>query len=132
VIIVVLTAMANTAQSEDFSTTNVQVLYGANFHDPFFGYNTTDGKLTTVTLEHFGTWAYGDNYFFVDVSLVGYVDINGTDNHGTEINGQPQLLVDAGRIFGVSNILQVGVEWYFHHHHSVSSSVAQAVMKWTF
>jgi len=30
------------AWAEDFSTTNVQVLYGANFHDQLFGYNTAD------------------------------------------------------------------------------------------
>lgn len=229
------------AWSEDFSTTNVQVLYGANFHDPFFGYNTTDGNLTTVTLEHFGTWAYGDNYFFVDflagdfagftgnpagkttriygewhprlslskisgsdlsfsiikeidlagqinrdgegfkadllgmgvnldipgfnfveldgyarkdnfnkltyqvtvawdlpfgswpVSLTGYVDINGTDKHGIEINGQPQLLIDVGAISSLGkNHLLMGVEWYYHHHNQVNSSVAQGMMKWIF
>ncbi len=201
--------LGESAWAEDFSTTNVQVLYGGAFRDPFFGYDTADGRLTTVTLEHFGTWAYGDNYFFVDflsrsfvdfsgkstgktsriygewhprlslsrlsghdlsfsivkdvliagqinrdgegfkanllgmgtnleipgfnfveldayarkdnfnsltyqvtvawdlpfgslpVSLSGYVDINGTDTHGTEVNAQPQLLLDAGSVLGL-------------------------------
>ena len=233
------------AMAESFSTTNVQLLNGSHFHDPFFGYNTVDGRMTTVTLEHFGTWAYGDNYFFVDLlsgtfanfagkssgkttraygewhsrlslsklsghdlavalvkdwfiagqvnrdgegfkanmvglgtnlelpgfrffeldgyarkdnfnrrtwqvttawslplyrhllTLDGYVDVKGTDNHGTEICGQPQFLLDVGQLFGIQGSgaagrVQAGVEWYLHRHRSLHSSVPQAMMKWVF
>jgi len=49
------------------------------------------------------------------VSLGGYVDVNGTDNHGAEINGQPQLLFDAGALAGLPK-----------------GSVPQAMAKWVF
>jgi len=236
--ILLLFPSGKTVWSEAFSTTNVQVLYGGNFHDPFFGYNTVNGKLTTVTLEHFSTWRYGDNFLFVDLlsgnfadfsgkpagttsriyaewhprlslyklaghdagdSLIsdlllagqinrdgegfkadmlglginlsipafsfveidayarkdnfngptwqittawslplyhgiltfdGYVDVNGTDSYGTEINGQPRLLFDAGAMMDHGGTLQLGVEWYYHHHRLISSSVPQLLIKW--
>jgi len=236
-----LAAMPAAACSADFSTTNVQILYGGNFHDRYFGYNTVDGRLTTVTLEHFDAWAYGDNFFFVDfisgdfadfqgrptgkrsriygewhprlslsrlsgrdlsygivrdifvagqinrdgegfranmlglganlgipgfrfveldvyarkdnfnrptwqatlawnlafgalpMTLGGYVDINGTDNHGIEINGQPQLLLDVGALAGAAGErLMLGLEWYFHRHRNIHSSVPQMMAQWTF
>ncbi|MDX8409332.1 MAG: outer membrane protein OmpK [Mariprofundales bacterium] len=237
---VLLLLPATAALAEGFSSTNVQLLGGSNFHDPFFGYNTVDGRMTTLTLEHFGTWAYGDNFFFVDLlsgtfvdfagkrsgkttrvygewhsrlslsrlsghdlgialikdwfiagqinrdgegfkanmvglgtnldipgfqfleldayvrkdnfnrrtwqlstawslplyrdllTLDGYVDVNGTNNNGTEINGQPQLLLDVGQVFGVKGGLQAGVEWYLHRHRFLHSSVPQAMVKWSF
>jgi nucleoside-specific outer membrane channel protein Tsx len=46
-----------------FSSTNVQLLQGYNFDDPLY---YTDGRMTTVTLNHFSTWEYGDNFAFAD------------------------------------------------------------------
>ena len=46
-----------------FSSTNVQLLQGWNWDDPLY---FTDGRLTTVTLNHFSTWEYGDNFAFAD------------------------------------------------------------------
>jgi len=75
--------------AENFSTTNIQVLYGTNFHDPFYAYNTEDGNLTTVTLEHFGTWDYGDNYFFIDFLSGSFVNFSGVPtNKTTRIYGE--------------------------------------------
>ncbi len=54
-----------TARAE-FGTTNFQLLQGYNFHDNLLGYDTRSGTMTTVTLNHFSTWAYGDNFAFVD------------------------------------------------------------------
>ncbi len=50
-----------------FSTTNLQLLQGWGFHDNELGYDTRTGAMTTVTLNHFSTWAYGDNFAFVDL-----------------------------------------------------------------
>ncbi len=65
------------AVAEEFSATSVQLLYGSNFHDPYFGNHTTDGEMQTTTLAHFGTWAYGDNFFFVDLLSGSFVDFSG-------------------------------------------------------
>jgi nucleoside-specific outer membrane channel protein Tsx len=50
----------------EFGTTDVQLLVGWNFKDTLLGYNSNSGHMTTVTLEHFSTWAYGDNFMFAD------------------------------------------------------------------
>jgi len=225
-------------RAENFSTTNVQLLYGSSFHDRFLGNNTTDGRMTTLTLEHFGTWDNGDNYFFIDftsgqfasftgatkgvqsqiygewaprlslsalsghdlssgiikelylagqinqsgdgfsalmaglsadiaipnlsianlsiyarkdnfnrttwqttaawslplfssLQLDGFMDAYGTDNRGVEIITQPQLLFDAGRLFGSAEHLYLGAEWYFARNRITTSSVLQGMVKWT-
>lgn len=52
------------AAADDFqpySSTNVQYLYGK-------GYDLQPTEtMHTLTLEHYSTWKYGDNYFFVDL-----------------------------------------------------------------
>ncbi len=48
-----------------FSTSNVQLLYGA-FDDNSYVYDTKNGGKTTITLEHYSAFAYGDVYGFVD------------------------------------------------------------------
>lgn len=53
------------AYAQAFSTTNIQLLYG-NFNDNSYLYDTKSGPKTTVTLEHFRTWDYGDFFFFAD------------------------------------------------------------------
>lgn len=70
-------AMVVPAQAELFSVTNVQVLYGTDFNDRITGDNTATGKYLTYTLEHYGVWEYGDNYFFADLSQGDYVDFGG-------------------------------------------------------
>jgi nucleoside-specific outer membrane channel protein Tsx len=62
-----LLAPATSRAGEGFSTTNVQVLQGWNFHDNLLGYDTKSGEMTTVTLNHFSTWEYGDNFAFFDL-----------------------------------------------------------------
>ncbi len=64
-------------QVQAFSTTNIQLLYGSPFDDNYYGNNTSDGKMSTLTLEHFSTWTYGDNYFFVDFLSGNFLDFTG-------------------------------------------------------
>jgi len=73
----VLICMPATGHTESFSTTNLQLLYGSNFHDNYYGNNTADGKMTTLTLEHFGLWAYGDHHFFIDLKSGDFLDFAG-------------------------------------------------------
>ncbi|MDQ6950813.1 MAG: hypothetical protein Q9M26_04030 [Mariprofundales bacterium] len=54
--------------------------------------------------------------------MSSYVDFNGSDHNGTEINGQPQLLLDVGQLFGISRA-RSGVELYLHRHCFRRSSV---------
>lgn len=53
------------AGSAKWSSTNIQYLYGDNY-EPIFG--NGDETRSIVTLEHVNGWAYGDNFFFVDIT----------------------------------------------------------------
>lgn len=56
------------ARAEDYSLTDVQLLYTHEAEaDPVNGTGTRDEKLTTVRFEHFGTHRWGDNYFSLDL-----------------------------------------------------------------
>lgn len=235
--------LVGSALAETFSTTNIQILYGSHFDDRYFGYNSTDGRLVTLTFEHFGTWKYGDNFIFVDIfggklanfdgdrdgdrkaqiymewtprlslsaitgrklacgiirdvvisgqvdrggdgfyahligggldfsiphiqvlsvnvwyrkdkfnsgtwqitpnwsvpfhagklhgSFDGFVDIYGTDQLGTEIVWQPQLVVDVGRLVAPSSAghLFAGTEYYYHRNSAHTVSAPQLLLKW--
>lgn len=75
-------AAAAPAAAGGFGTTNVQVLQGYDFDDNLLGYNTSSGNMTTFTLNHYSTWAYGDNFAFVDMQRGKFLDfVDGpTDN----------------------------------------------------
>ncbi|MFT7861064.1 MAG: outer membrane protein OmpK [Sulfurimonas sp.] len=51
-----------------FSTTNVQLLYGT-FNGNSYVYDTKNGGKTTVTLEHYSAFKYGDVYGFLDYCI---------------------------------------------------------------
>jgi nucleoside-specific outer membrane channel protein Tsx len=73
-------ALAPSGARADFATTNLQFLEGWDFHDPAAGGNDVrGGQMYTVTLNHFSTWAYGDNFAFVDLMQGHYRD--GTESH---------------------------------------------------
>jgi nucleoside-specific outer membrane channel protein Tsx len=55
------------ADAEEFSMTNLQLLRGEPFYDTPYGTHTESGSMDTLTLEHFGAWKYGYNYFFIDL-----------------------------------------------------------------
>jgi nucleoside-specific outer membrane channel protein Tsx len=53
--------------AEEWSTTNIQYLYGSSF-DRLPGEKiVSDGAMQTITIEHAGGWEYGRNFFFVDM-----------------------------------------------------------------
>jgi len=56
-----ITLFAPLSYSFDWTSSNVQVLYGSDFE---FG----DTDRTTFTVEHANGWDYGTNFFFVDVT----------------------------------------------------------------
>ncbi len=53
----------------------------------------------------------------------GFIDISGTDFAGTDIIAQPRLM------FSASKTLDIGLELYYHHSDSVSTSAPQFILK---
>ncbi|MBN2091387.1 hypothetical protein JW964_17375 [candidate division KSB1 bacterium] len=76
-LVLVLILSTQTVFAEEFSNTNIQFLYGQGFNDRYYGFNTQNEKMSVMTLEHFGTWALGDNFFFIDFLHGDFVDFNG-------------------------------------------------------
>jgi nucleoside-specific outer membrane channel protein Tsx len=60
-------AFAAAPARAEFGTTNLQLLQGYSFDDNLLGYNTNSGTMTTLTVNHFSTWKYGDVFAFVDM-----------------------------------------------------------------
>lgn len=50
-----------------YESTNIQFLYSDGFNGNALIYDTVDGKKSTITFEHYRTWALGDLYMFVDL-----------------------------------------------------------------
>lgn len=67
-------ALAPASARADFATTNIQGLVGWNFHDPSVGSDVTGGEMSTITVNHFDDWKYGDNFFFVDMMQGDFTD----------------------------------------------------------
>ncbi len=80
--------LAPSIWAEDYSMTDVQFFYGTGFHDRFADTDTQSGAMTTIGLEHYGTWRYGDNYFLVNFYQGDFIDATG------------QAFGSAARIFG--------------------------------
>lgn len=60
--------LAPLADAEDFSSTNIQFARtGSAKQDIFNGTGTDNEKLNVFRAEHYGTWAYGDNYMVLDI-----------------------------------------------------------------
>ena len=60
-----LMLLVTLSSATEFSRTNLQYLQGSGFDHIAGGYEVED-RMTTLTLEHYSTWGYGDNFFFVD------------------------------------------------------------------
>ena len=110
----ILLAPAVASADGEFSTTNVQLLQGWSFDDNLFGYDTPSGSMNTITLNHFSTWAFGDNFAFADFYRGDFTD-------GSQANlyaeWHPRLFLD--RVFGLE---QGG----FVRHWGVAAEVNQA------
>ena len=86
----IVAAQPSVARAE-FSTTDVQFLYGTNFHDNLLGYDSKSGSMSTVTLENFSTWAYGDSFAFVDMYRLNAVNGYAADLYA---EWHPRLFLD--------------------------------------
>lgn len=88
------------AGSAKWSSTNVQYLHGENY-EPIF--DNGDETRSIITLEHVNGWAYGDNFFFVDITNS---DRTG-DETGTEFYGELSPRLSFSKISG--NDLSYGI-----------------------
>jgi hypothetical protein len=88
----------------DFSRTNLQYLQGSGFDDIAGGYVVED-RMTTLTLEHYSTWGYGDNFFFVDNQNGDFDHFGGKTEYVTYMEWAPRLSLS--KLSGAS--LQFGI-----------------------
>jgi nucleoside-specific outer membrane channel protein Tsx len=65
---IVASTLLASALFADFSASNVQLLYSNHFTGNSFVYDAKDGKKTTLTLEHFREFGYGDVFWFADIT----------------------------------------------------------------
>ncbi len=59
-------------QAGNFSATNIQYLNGQNFHQLIENDSVSNGKMETISIEHFSTFDYGSNFFFVDFTSADF------------------------------------------------------------
>lgn len=84
-------AFAAAPARAEFGTTNFQLIQGWNFEKDVNA--TSDKKLTTLTINHFSTFAYGDNFFFVDMQR-GKLGGNDTATAGLYGEWHPRLFLN--------------------------------------
>lgn len=103
-------AAAPAAVPSYFSTTEIQVLWGNDFD--LRSRFPDETSVVTLTLEHFSTWAYGDNFFFVDIAF----DTNGVGSNDSQdtIYGEyyPSLSLSklSGKSFALGPISDVAAQ----------------------
>lgn len=90
--------------ADNFSRTNLQYLQGSGFDDIAGGYVVED-RMTTLTLEHYSTWEYGDNFFFVDNQSGDFDHFGSELQYITYMEWAPRLSLS--RLGGTS--LQLGI-----------------------
>ena len=87
-----------------FTTTNVQLLWGGGFSDAQLGYYTKTQSMTTLTLNNYTQFKYGDSFAFVDFYQGDFVDGSNAKLYG---EWHPRLLINkfidpkAPPVFGV-------------------------------
>jgi len=88
--------LPSAARAGGFSTTNLQLIQGYSFKDNLLGYDTKSGTMTTLTLNTFSTWEYGDNFAFADAYRGDFRAGYGSDLYG-EVH--PRLFLN--QLFGL-------------------------------
>ncbi len=91
--------------------------FGVNLYARDDNFNSPTAQLTTFWLAPLG--GAGSGWL-----TEGFLDLAGTDSDGIDIIFQPRVL----RRFGAH--WQAGIEWYYHHSRSVSTSAPQLMLKW--
>ena len=58
--------------AEEWSQTNIQFLYGNDFKEVAGSDSVISGDMKTITIEHAGSWEYGSNFFFFDMTSANF------------------------------------------------------------
>ncbi|HET8724590.1 MAG TPA: ion channel protein Tsx [Anaeromyxobacteraceae bacterium] len=80
-----------------FTTTNVQLLWGGGFSDAQLGYYTRTQSMTTLTLNNYTQFKYGDSFFFVDFYQGEFINpITGLPDGNAKLYGEwhPRILIN--------------------------------------
>lgn len=89
VVLVAAVSGAMPAMAEDYSSTDVQVLYTTHAKaDAVNGTGTQDEAMSTIRFEHFGTYSLGDNYFSLDLFKGNQVGGAGAGSFGGDAGYQ--------------------------------------------
>lgn len=101
-------ALGANAGAAQWSSTNIQYLYGNSYEAIYF--DTGEGKLdsydvsgSVITVEHVNGWKYGDNFLFVDMTNA---DRSGTDI-ATGMYGELSPRLSFGKMTGAD--LSMGI-----------------------
>jgi nucleoside-specific outer membrane channel protein Tsx len=106
-----------TALADGFRYVSITGLWGADFKDMSGNGNITEtGHMSTVTLETFTEWKYGDVFAFVDVAGGRFEPaVDGLPGRYTQIYGEVSPRLSLSKIFGtkvgagfLSDVLLVG------------------------
>ena len=94
--------LPSTALADGFRYLSVSGLWGADFKDVSGNGNTTEtGHMSTVTVETFATWKYGDVFAFVDVAGGRFVPAVGDiPGRYTQIYGEVSPRLSLSKVFG--------------------------------
>lgn len=92
-----------------WSSSEIQFLYGGNFNEPF---NPEDVSKYTITVTHAHGWTYGRNFFFMDTLF-------STDGEPSQIN----LYGEAYSTFSLSKILDKDVSFAIFKDFGVTGGV---------
>lgn len=107
-----LTALTVHAGAAEWSSTNIEYLYGSAYESIYFNgaTNSLDSEQESrsiVTLEHVNGWKYGDNFFFVDITNPDRNDSTTATSFYGEISPRLSFSKMTGNDLGVGIIKDV-------------------------
>lgn len=118
-LLLALLGAASAVRADGFSTTNIQLLQGYNFNDSWYG-RPLHQKSTTMTLNTFSTWEYGDSFAFADLTR----DNRGAGDFSTvyaewcprlflnQVLGHKEPVLGIVRNWGVAGEVNLGANFY--------------------
>ena len=103
-IIIINLLLSLSALGADFSQTSASLLYGKNFTSS--SDLDKENDIVTLTIEHYSTWEYGDNFFFLDIYNLEYC--NDFNAKPPKVDGTRDFYFEWHPRFSAKNILDEG------------------------